>query len=1004
MSTATEPSSIERSTTPAEREYVESDAGRDIACPQSRRARPIATYRLQFRKEFTFNDALQIVPYLARLGISHCYASPFLRARPGSAHGYDIVDHSVFNPEIGTEAEFASFVSELHAHGMGLILDIVPNHMAVATNDNPWWMDVLEDGPSSPYAGFFDIDWRPLKPDLAHKVLLPVLGDQFGKILEEGQLTLTLDDGAFTLCYFERRFPIATRSIGRILKYRLEVLIQELGVENADIVEYQSILTAISHLPARTEADVDKIAEGRRERDVIRRRLNTLIQTSLAVRTFLFENVRQFNGVRGDARSFDLLDELLLDQSYRLAYWRVAADEINYRRFFDVNELAAICMENPIVFEQAHRLIFRLIEQGMVDGLRIDHPDGLYDPLDYFTHLSTTLSRPNNSTDESDSDAGSFYLVVEKILGRGEHLPEEWPVHGTTGYEFLNAVNGLFVERSHVKECDAIYSKFVHDRPDFKILAYRCKKLIMDASMSSEISVLGHELDRISEQDRSSRDFTLRSLTEAICEVIACFPVYRTYITADGVPERDQRYVEVAVARAKRMNPAVNESVFDFVRDSLLLNYPDQLPEHLREQARIALQRFVSRFQQVTSPVMAKAVEDTAFYINNRLVSLNEVGGDPEKFGIATSAFHQQNLDRLAHWPHSLLATSTHDTKRSEDVRARINVLSELSKEWRTLVFRWSRLNQRKKAEVDGESAPSRNDEYLLYQTLLGTWPVGQVSSQDRPQYIERIQQYMLKAMHEAKVHTSWISPHIAYEQAVNEFVAGILRDTPRNAFLESFEPFARKIAEFGIWNSLSQTLLKLTCPGVPDIYQGTELCDLSLVDPDNRRPVDFTLRNAALDEFERSSNTAGEDYLPLIQNLIERRHNGILKLFVIWLVMKHRQRHPDVYTNGTYLPLTIHGSHQENLCAFGRAEGNCRVIVVVPRFLSQLVTDPNDLIGSDVWDDTSLNLPKEFAGIEFRNILTGKIVPQGDQSGDAAILISQILNDLPIALLCSIE
>ncbi len=998
---------------------------------------PRATYRLQFNGSFTFRDARALVPYLAALGVSHCYASPFLKARAGSQHGYDIVDHTLFNPEIGTEAEFEELVSELRDHEMGLILDFVPNHMAVATSDNAWWMDVLENGPSSPYASFFDIDWMPLKPDLANKVLLPVLGDQFGKVLEDGQLVLTSVGGAFSVRYYDRRFPIATRSVGAILKYRLEELEQSLGAEHSDLIEYKSILTAINHLPPHTETDPDKIAEGRRECEVIRRRLSTLLESSPQVTVFLTENVRLFNGQRGDPRSFDLLDRLLINQAYRLAFWSVAADEINYRRFFDINDLAAICMENPTVFEKTHELALRLVREGWVDGLRIDHPDGLYDPLDYLKQLqyarSVPLGQPlwkfkddnlllvhrGDAFDISESESGepaqlvstdtaplaqrngsppaqALYVVVEKILGRGEPLPEEWPVHGTTGYEFLNALNGLFVNRNNAKAFDAIYSRFIRERVNFKELAYRCKKLIMDASMPSEISVLGHQLDRISEQDRRSRDFTLRSLIEAIREVIACFPVYRTYIRDSEVSERDRRYIELAVARAKRKNPAVNESIFHFLRDILLLEYPG----HADEVAKVRQRRFVSRFQQVTSPIMAKAVEDTAFYIFNRLVSLNEVGGDPEAFGISLGAFHQQNMQRQTQWPYSLLSTSTHDTKRSEDVRARINVLSEIPQDWRAHVFRWSRINHRKKAEVDGEPAPSRNDEFLLYQTLLGTWPFEPMNQAEHDQYVERIQQYMTKAMHEAKVHTSWISPHAQYEQATREFIATLLEDSPRNAFLVSFEPFAKRIAGFGLWNSLSQTLLKLTCPGVPDIYQGNELFDFSLVDPDNRRSVDFVQRQRRLVSTIHVENSDSHS-LRFVRELVSSRHDGRIKLAIVRQALNHRQSHSELYATGEYVPLEPTGSHKEHLCAFARTSADQTVVVVAPRFVTQLISNPDELpTGSDVWQDTWLPLPNEVIGQRFLNVLTGETLEVSQQAAISGLSLSSVLNLFPVALL----
>ncbi|MGE5193234.1 MAG: malto-oligosyltrehalose synthase, partial [Deltaproteobacteria bacterium] len=893
-----------------------------IADRLARRRLPEATYRLQFNRSFTFRDARAMVPYFAALGVSDCYSSPYIKARPGSMHGYDIVDHNSLNPEIGTAEELEEFVRDLHFHGINQILDVVPNHMGVASDENAWWLDVLENGPGSPYAAFFDIEWMPLKPDLANKVLLPILGDQYGKVLEDQQLVLTFEEGAFFVRYHERRFPIATRSSVLVLRHRLDELEKRLVADDPHMQEYQSILFSIGHLPSRNEISTEKVNEGRREKDVIRRRLAELCKAAPAVRDFIAENVRIFNGTRGDAASFDLLDLLLLDQAYRLAYWRVAADEINFRRFFDVNELAAICMERPEVFEATHGLILRLVAEGQVDGLRIDHPDGLYDPTTYLRRLQEArfLQLCRAAADEMQGPAAAvepggrwesleaqlrdrfqelsrtdphsilvkpMYVVVEKILEPGEHLPEEWAVYGTTGYDFLNSLNGLFVDRTNVRAFDRVYSRFIHQPLDFQELVYACKKLIMQASMSSEVSVLGHQLDRISECNRWSRDFTLSSLTEAITEIIACFPVYRTYLNGKGVQERDRRYVELAVARARRRNPATSRSIFDFVRDILLLRFPDNADE----AARSAQRRFVGKFQQVTGPVMAKAVEDTAFYIYNRLVSLNEVGSDPEHFGTTPATFHQQNLDRQAHWPEALLATATHDTKRGEDVRARINVLSEIPQQWKTRLSQWSRTNKRFKRDVDGMPAPGRNDEYLLYQTLLGTWPF-EPRDAGRDAYVERIQQYMLKATREAKMNTSWISPNEAYETATRDFVAAILSESPRAHFLADFEPFARQIADLGIWNSLAQTVLKLTSPGVPDFYQGTELFDFSLVDPDNRRPVDFARRREMLPALEQRIDAAADGGAGLAAELLAARTDGRIKLYLILKLLDYRREH----------------------------------------------------------------------------------------------------------------
>jgi (1->4)-alpha-D-glucan 1-alpha-D-glucosylmutase len=1027
---------------------------------------PEATYRLQVNHAFTFRDARRIVDYLAALGISDCYLSPYMMANAGSEHGYDIVNHNVLNPEIGSDQDYHAFVETLKSHRLGQIVDVVPNHMGVG-GENPWWTDVLENGPGSPYAAFFDIDWRPLKPDLANKVLLPILGDQFGKVLEDQQLVLSFEDGGFWLHYYQRRFPIAPHSWAMILQHRIDELQQALVDDEEHLLEYQSILTGIGHLPAMTETDPQKVSERRREKEVIKRRLKDLADATRRVATFIQENVALFNGTPGEPHSFDLLEQLLAEQPYRLAYWRVASDEINYRRFFDVNELAAICMENPDVFEQTHRLILRLVSQGQVQGLRIDHPDGLYDPPEYLRRLqkarflqvcrqvfdeqfangtaqpepiaqtppaSTSAPSANGDgsaaseppaneaptwealepvladrfealarTERNDLLTRPLYVVVEKILEPGERLPESWPVHGTTGYDFLANLNGIFVERTNARAFDRLYETFVKERVDFRELVYRCKLLIMQASMSAEVSVLGHQLDRISERNRRSRDFTLNSLTEALREVIACFPVYRTYVNPTGVLERDRRYIEMAVSRAKRKNPATSTSIFDLVRAVLLLNQtyaPD-------DEARAALERFVGRFQQFTGPVMAKAVEDTAFYIHNRLVSLNEVGGDPEIFGTMLSSFHQQNIERQAHWPNSLLATSTHDTKRSEDVRARINVLSEMPREFRARVFRWARMNQPKKVLVEDAPAPLRNDEFLLYQTLIGTWPLDPLDPAERDLYRERIQNYMLKATREAKVNTSWVSPNEDYERATREFVGAILDSSRRNPFLADFEPFAQRISELGLWNSLSQTVLKLASAGVPDLYQGTEVWDFSLVDPDNRRPIDYERRRDLLRSLETRFAESPDALGGLARELVASPRDGRIKLFVIWRMLNFRRQHPGLLTCGRYIPLDATGSRAEHVCGFVRKNAQSAVVVVAPRLIAKLneaVASPR--LGQELWGDTSVSLPNQLQSASFRNLFTGEIVSpsQPGFSETGRWPIGDLLAAFPVAVLERID
>lgn len=983
---------------------------------------PEATYRVQLNKNFTFRAAAAVASYLQRLGVSHLYASPYLRARAGSMHGYDIVDHTTFNPEIGSAEDFEGFVASLRDNGLRHILDVVPNHMWVGSDENPWWQDLLENGPSSPYARFFDVDWEPIKPDLKNKVLLPVLGDQFGSVLEDGLLQLRYEEGAFFVTYYERRFPIAPRSFIRILRERFDELGRQLGEEHPAFIEYQSIITALGHLPTREELDPEKIAERQREKEVVKRRLAKLCEDSGLVREFIDANVAHFNGRPGEPKSFDLLDELLQDQAYRLSFWRVAADEINYRRFFDVNELAAVCMERPEVFEKTHALVLRLLDDGLLEGLRIDHADGLYDPTGYLRQLqerrflqrcrrriaarngetgadpaaieAALLERFRNDNYFAASPYGlPLYVVVEKILLGSEHLPEDWPVHGTTGYEFLNQLNGLFVESENAEAFDQIYARFTHEKTSFDELVYECKRLIMKVAMSSELNVLGHRLDRLSERFRRSRDFTLHGLTYALREIASCFPIYRTYTTPEGMPDRDRRYVERAVSAAKRRNPATSHAVFDFIRDVLLSVGNEALTPDLRAERL----QFVGRFQQFTGPTMAKAVEDTAFYVYNRLVSLNEVGGAPERFGEALAKFHYDNIVRRNQHPFGLLAASTHDTKRSEDVRARINVLSELPVEWKTCLQRWTRRNKRYKTEVEGRPAPSSNDEYLLYQTILGTWPLTPPRGSARKEYVERIQQYTCKAQREAKVRTSWIAPDEAYECATSDFIAAVLRDDPSNRFLEDFVRFAERIARQGLWNGLSQVLLKLTSPGVPDLYQGTELWDFSLVDPDNRRPIDYELRDRLLAELDERSVTP-EGLATLLDELIDRADDGRVKLFVASRILRLRARRRRLFSSGEYTPLEIRGTSRDRICAFVRSAGENAAVCAAPIKTANLCgPEARPPLGNKVWTDTRIVVPEGLQGRTFENELTGERLTFADE-----VAVGELLRRLPIGLWCS--
>src|ERR1700737_2575528 len=672
---------------------------------------PTCTYRLQFNRWFTFAQAREIVPYLRSLGVSDVYASPYFQAGANSLHGYDITDHNKLNTAIGSQEEYDAWIAELHAHGMGQVLDFVPNHMGIAEPGNKWWMDVLENGPSSMYAPYFDIDWRPIKSDLRDKVLLPILSDQYGRVLERGELQVCFEEGAFYLAYRNQKLPIAPGTYRFVLEMALENLADYKDEEFYG--EFQSILTALEYLPRRTETDPEKIAERAREKEIVKRRLERRCQEAPQVQRAIEKALEQINGRPGDPRSFDKLDELLNAQSYRLAFWRVAAEEINYRRFFDVNNLAGIRVELPDVFNAIHKLLVDLVRTGAVTGLRIDHPDGLYLPQEYFEKLQRRCAEALGMALPKDGRA--VYMIVEKILTGGETLRKDWPVHGTTGYDFASQVTQLLVDSSAETEITKTFHRFLGHSLHFGHLAYAKKLLVMRLALANDVNVLGNMVDRLSEQNRWYRDFTLEALARAVRETIACFPVYRTYLAPDRpVNDQDRKVVERAVAAAKRRNPALEESVFNFLRDILLFRFP----ENLDDDARAAHTHFVLKFQQATGPIMAKGLEDTVFYIYNRLAALNEAGGEPQQFGIGLDAFHERNLDRQRNWPATLLATSTHDTKRSEDVRARMVAISELPQLWRRSIQRWRLLNRKWKRTIDGARAPDPNEEYPLFKTF----------------------------------------------------------------------------------------------------------------------------------------------------------------------------------------------------------------------------------------------------------------------------------------------
>jgi (1->4)-alpha-D-glucan 1-alpha-D-glucosylmutase len=999
-----------------------------------RRRTPLATYRLQFNRDFPFPAARDVVSYLHELGVTDCYASPVLRARPGSTHGYDICDHGQVNPELGGEAELDGFAAALREHGMGLILDIVPNHMGIG-RFNPWWMDVLENGPSSIYASYFDIDWHPVNPDLENKLLLPVLGDQYGQVLESGQFRLSYEDGAFFLTYYETKLPVAPTTYRNLLGHQLEPLAKALGPEHPHVQELRSIQTAVSYLPPQTELPPEKMEERNREKEIIKRRIAALAAASPEVRAAIACAVEAFNGKPGVARSFDLMDGLINAQAYRPAYWRVAAEEINYRRFFDINELAAIRVGRPQVFQATHQVVFRLLAEGKAHGLRIDHPDGLWNPARYFrrlqedyllhraraylaehrcseklqkavtsqlqAQLETLLSPPLpqvNGQRPASWPAWPLYVVAEKILGEAEPLPHDWAVSGTTGYDFLNAAGGLFVAGGNREKFDSIYCLFTGLDLDFPRLVNSCQKMIMLVSMASELNSLSHQLDRISERNRRYRDFTLNSLTFAIREIIAALSVYRTYITGpEAVSPRDRKFIEDAVEEAKDQNPRTAEAIFDFVRDTVLLRNLDDF----REEDRPKIIEWVMKFQQLTGPVLAKGMEDTAFYVYNRLVSLNEVGGHPVLFGVTVEEFHRQNAERLRQWPQAMLASTSHDTKRSEDVRARISVLSEVPAEWDAALERWGRLNAPKKTLVEGQPAPDRNDEYLLYQTLLGAWPAGGGSAADFAQFRERIVGYMQKAIKEAKVHSSWVNPNEEYDAAVRDFVTRLLPGEPDDPFLVDLLALQRRVAFFGTFNALSALLLKLVCPGVTDIYQGTELWCYTLVDPDNRRPVDYGRRRELLGALKARIAEAGENLVSLARELVEGREGGRIKLYVTYRGLNFRRAHGPLFLSGSYGPLETVGDKKDHVCAFSRSLGDEMVVAAVPRLVLGLAGGVERVpLGHEIWGETRLLLPQEEAGRSYRNLYTGEVLTADEHEGRAALRLAEVFGVFPVALL----
>jgi (1->4)-alpha-D-glucan 1-alpha-D-glucosylmutase len=949
---------------------------------------PISTYRIQFSLQFRFTDARELVPYLHELGVSDLYASPRFQARKGSTHGYDVADPRHVSSELGTEGNFKDLSDRLKSYSMGLLLDIVPNHMS-ASHENPWWMDVLENGPSSQYADYFDIDWHPTTTKAAflqeNRVLLPFLGDLYGNILENCEIALRLDDSGFFIQYFDHRFPLDPKSYEPIIVGIAEVLEhrQSAGAEQSGAIS--ELIETVRSLPAfwhtNPEERQRRVADGA----AVKERLWQLCQSAPEIRQAADSVIRSVNGSRENRSTLMQLDRILSAQPYRLAYWKIGLEEVNYRRFFGLNEFVAVRVEDPRVFADRHRSIFRLLREGQVTGLRIDHVDGLFDPRAYLRELQSSAFQ------EGPASPQRLFIVVEKILGEREHLPDDWPVSGTTGYDFLNAVNALFVDPAGFDAIETAYARLTRSSVPFSEVSYIGNKLVMEILFAREVHSLGHRLGALAAQDRKARDLPMSEIVELLKVVTACLPVYRTYIRGDEISARDREFLDRALVLARnRVSPGdISDAAFAFLRQVLFLEPPDYAPG-----LRAEYLQFILRWQQFTGPVMAKGLEDTASYIHNSLISLTDVGTDPmrESLPLGISTLHEFNSYRQLHWPRTMNATSTHDTKRGEDVRARVNVLSELSREWERFFRRSRRANTSYRKVVHGISAPDPGEESLLFQTMLGAWPP---SSEEIPSFRDRLKSFFIKAVREAKLHTNWIEPDSDYESALLCYIDSTFDADQASGFFPEFFALQKKVAFYGCLNSLSQVLLKIASSGFPDFYQGEELWDYNLVDPDNRRPVDFALRRRWLDELKQLDHDSRDQ---LLETLLAAWPDGRIKLYLTWKALNFRREHPELFQHGDYLPLEVKGRQKESLFAFARRLKGDWAVVVAPRLLSRVVDPGNMPLGRDVWTTASVELPPG-APKEWQDVITGQPFRSAKRAGQQVLRAADLFRCFPVSL-----
>ncbi|MGB6482500.1 MAG: malto-oligosyltrehalose synthase [Candidatus Acidiferrales bacterium] len=955
---------------------------------------PSSTYRVQFNLNFRFADAEALVPYLHDLGISDLYASPRFKARKGSSHGYDVADPMRINSELGTEEEFDRLAARLRQYGMGLLLDIVPNHMA-ASSENPWWMDVLENGRESRYAAFFDIDWEPQGIKIAalenNRVILPILSGPYSDILLSQGIRLHFDDRGFFFQYEDHRLPLNPRTYREVLQLCVENLQNIDKSAAASLGDIQALSGGLSKSENGGGIPFDDRGRAFSE---LKTKLWHLGQSDETIRRGIDEAVRIFNGVEGQLSSFDILDSLLSRQAYRLAHWRLAPYEINYRRFFDINDLVGLRVEDPLVFSARHSSIMRLIQEGKVSGLRVDHIDGLLDPLEYLERLKAI---PIPGADEGkDHDGLRIYTIVEKITCGDEKLPPEWPVMGTTGYDFLNALNALFIDPEGYRNLEESYRRFTEIKESFADTWYQRKKQVIDELLATDLDLLSYRLGRVAALDVQGGDIPVRELISGLKEVTACLPVYRTYYRNATLGEQDRVFLEAGFADARRRtSPSlVSGATFDFLQNLFLAELPLEAEE--KQKAWLS---FIARWQQFTGAVMAKGLEDTALFAHHGLISINEVGNNPfhERIRFGMNAFHEFNHVALHNHPHTINATSTHDTKWSEDVRARINVLSEMPREWAKCLRRWSRMNKRKKTLIDGRIVPTPNEEVILYQAMLGIWPLEAFAKIDKKVLQSRLEEFFVKATKEAKTETSWLSPNEKHESALRQFVSSLLAAPVSDPFISDFLHLHRDLAFLGACNSCSQLLLKMTVPGIPDLYQGNELWNLCLTDPDNRQPVDFRTRLTVLENLKSqgANPPAG-----CIAELVKNWRDGTLKLYLTLRVLNFRRSHPALFSKGSYMPLSTDGSYRRSVFAFVRHFEDEWLIVAVPRLLKNIVKAGTFPLGK-IWGTTTLEIPSRMPEM-WTDVLTQEQISLSQCPEGSTVPVAHLFRHFPFAVLAA--